>query len=300
MPSPASQRIRAALLNNRESPVLPLAVSRQAWEAAAMAHALPASITVEPAAESAIRGVWVRSPESASQQILLYLHGGGYSAGSSLTHRDLGARLCLASGARVLLVDYRPAPEDPFPAAVQDAVASYQWLLEGGLSAEQIVIGGDSAGAGLAMATLVWLREHALPLPAAGVLVSPWVDLALTAPSLQTRAAVDPLTSFAGLRRAAGWYLGATDPRDPLASPLYAALHELPPLLIQVGADELLLNDATRLAQRAETAGVTVTLEVWEGMWHVWHGWAAELPEGQQAIERIGEFIRQQLRRAQP
>jgi monoterpene epsilon-lactone hydrolase len=295
MRSPASQRIRAALWSNRDAPLPPLEVERQAWEAAAAQAMLPATISVTPVMEAAIRGAWIGSPEADPEQTLFYLHGGGYNAGSSLTHRELGARLCLASGLRVLLLDYRLAPEDPFPAAVEDAVASYQWLLSNGLRPDQIVIGGDSAGAGLALATLVQLRDQELPLPAAGVLLSPWVDLALTAPSLQSNAAVDPLTSFADLKRSADWYLAGTDPRNPLASPLYAALHHLPPLLIQAGGDEVLLDDATRLAEQAGAAGGMVTLEVWPGMWHVWHGWAAELPEAQHAIRRIGEFMRQQL-----
>jgi acetyl esterase/lipase len=212
----------------------------------------------------------------------------------------LAARLCLASKLRVLLIDYRLAPEHPFPAAVEDAGKAYQWLLASGIAPEQIVIGGDSAGGGLALSTLLWLRERDVALPGATVLISPWLDLALTGPSLHTRAEVDPLCSIEGLRLAASYYLGSTDAKTPLASPLYGDLHGLPPLLIQVGDHEILLSDSTRLAEKAKAAGVDVSLEIWNEMWHVWHGWAATLPEAQQAIERIGAFIQQQLPLRQP
>jgi acetyl esterase/lipase len=199
----------------------------------------------------------------------------------------------------VLLLDYRLAPEHPFPAAVHDTVAAYQWLLACGTPPEQIVMGGDSSGGGLALAAMLWLREHALAVPAAGVLLSPWLDLALTGSSIQSHATIDPLVSQESLRLAASYYMGDADPKTPLASPVYADLRGLPPLLIQVGAHEVLLSDSTRLAEQARAVGVDVTIEVWDAMWHVWHAWAEVLPEGKQAIERIGTFIRQQLARSQ-
>ncbi len=300
MASPESRQIRATFGNDRETVDVPLAVERQAWQAAAEQTALPPGITIAPVDAGGVPGEWVGNPEAELQQALLLLHGGGYNAGSCVTHRELAARLCVASGARVLLIDYRSAPEDPFPAAVEDAAAAYQWLLEYGLSPEQIIIGGDSAGGGLALATMVWARDHGVALPVAGVLLSPWVDLALAGPTMETRAAVDPMVSAASLRRAAKWYLGDGDPKQPLASPLYAEMHGLPPLLLLVGDDEVLLSDSTRLAERARDAGVDVTLDVWEGMWHVFPAFAGTLPEGRQAIERIGAFIRQKLAPAQP
>jgi acetyl esterase/lipase len=208
--------------------------------------------------------------------------------------------LCLASGRRVLLIEYRLAPEHPFPAAIEDVSKAYQWLLASGIAPEQIVIGGDSAGGGLALAALLWLRDREVVLPGAVVLISPWLDLALTGPSLYTRAEVDPLCSIEGLQIAASYYLGNADSKTPMASPLYGDLHGLPPLLIQVGDHEILLSDSTRLAEKAKAAGVDVRLEIWNAMWHVWHGWAATLPEAQQAIERIGAFIQQQLSLRQP
>jgi len=251
MPSPESQQIRATLVNDRASLDVPLSVQRQEWEAAAAQVTLPPAITVTPLTATMVNGEWVSSANSATQPVFFFLHGGGYSAGSCRTHRELAARLSLTSGVRVLLIDYRLAPEHPFPAALEDAVAAYQWLLSQCIAPEQIVIGGDSVGGGLAMATLLWLRDQKLPLPAAGVLLSPWLDLALTGDSLQNRAALDPLCSYEGLRFAAKLYLGDTDAQNALASPLYGDLQGLPPLLIQVGDHEVLLSDATRLAERA-------------------------------------------------
>ncbi len=299
MASPESRQIRATLVNDRETLDVPLAVQREEWLSAAAQTVLPPDITIVPVDAGGVAGEWVSSPSVAPQQVLCYLHGGGYNSGSCVTHRDLAARLSRAGGVRVLLLDYCLAPEHPFPAALEDAVAGYRWLLEQGIQPEQIVIGGDSSGGGLAVATLLRLREHALALPAAGVLLSPWVDLAETGPSIQTRAAIDPLVSPESLRLAAGYYLGGADPQTPLASPLYADLRGLPPLLIQAGDHEILLSDATRLAAQARAAGVDVTLDVWDEMWHVWQVWAEILPEGQQAIERISAFIRRQLSRNQ-
>ncbi|HEY3230810.1 MAG TPA: alpha/beta hydrolase [Roseiflexaceae bacterium] len=299
MASSESEQIRATLVNDRETLDVPLAAQRQEWLAAAAQVQLPPDITIAPVDIAGMPGEWVNSPVVAPQRVLFYLHGGGYNAGSCVTHRDLAARLCLASGVRVLLLDYRLAPEHPFPAAVHDTVAAYQWLLARGIPPEQIVMGGDSSGGGLALAAMLWLREHALAVPAAGVLLSPWVDLALTGSSIQSHAAIDPLVSPESLRLAASYYMGDADPKTPLASPVYADLRGLPPLLIQVGAHEVLLSDSTRLAEQARAVGMDVTIEVWDAMWHVWHAWAEVLPEGKQAIQRIGAFIRQQLARNQ-
>ena len=295
MISPEGRQIRATLVNDRETLHVPLDTERREWQAAAQQTILPSNITIVPAAAAGVAGEWVSSPDAAPQAVLYYLHGGGYSAGSCVTHRELAARICFASGVRVLLIYYRLAPEHPFPVALEDATASYQWLLAQGIPAGRIVIGGDSSGGGLAMATMLWLRERAVALPAAGVLLSPWTDLALTGPSMQTRAEIDPLCSREALQRAARWYLAGADPTHPFASPVYADLHGLPPLLIQVGDHEVLLSDSTRLAERAQASRVEITLEVWDDLWHVFQGWAGALPEARQAIERIGAFVRQQL-----
>ena len=198
---------------------------------------------------------------------------------------------------RALGIEYRLAPENPFPAAVDDAVAAYRWLLSAGLEPGRIVIVGDSAGGGQAIATLVALRDAGEPLPAAAVPVSPWVDLEGLGESMTTKAAVDPFVQ-PGRRRIeamARMYVGDGDIRAPLAAPLYADLHGLPPLLVMVGSSETLLDDSTRIAERARVAGVDVTLEIWDDMVHVWTLFAPILSEGQQAIDRIGEFIRQHV-----
>jgi epsilon-lactone hydrolase len=298
MISSEGQQIRATLVNDRETLQVPLDVERHEWNEAAAQTTLPPNITIVPIDAAGVLGEWVSSPNAAAQAALYYLHGGGYTSGSCVTHRELAARICLASGLRVLLIDYRLAPEHPFPAGLEDAAAGYQWLLAQGIPPERIAIGGDSAGGGLAMATMLWLREHAVALPAAGVLLSAWADLALAGPSIQTRAEIDPLCSYAALQRASCWYLAGADPTHSFASPVYADLHGLPPLLIQVGDHEILLSDSTRLAERAQAKGVEVTLEVYNELWHVFQGWAGTLPEGQQAIERIGAFVRQKLGRS--
>jgi acetyl esterase/lipase len=224
---------------------------------------------------------------------MLYLHGGGYAIGSIVTHRGLAGRLSQAAAARVLLVDYRLAPEHPFPAAVNDATGAYRWLLAQGIDPARLIIAGDSAGGGLTIAALVAVRDAGMPLPAAAVCLSPWVDLEGSGDSVTTKATADPLVQKAGLLQLAAWYLAGANPRTPLAAPLYADLRDLPPLLIQVGTAEILLDDATRLAEKAIAAGVKVTLEPWEDMIHVWQLFAPMLPEGQKAIERIGVFVQQ-------
>lgn len=300
MASPESRVLRATFRSDLNPPEVAPATLRQAWESAVAHVELPSGITLTPIVAGGVDAAWVESATAASGRVLLFLHGGGFNSGSWFTHRELAARLSLASGARVLLLNYRLAPEHPCPAAIEDAAAGYQWLLDQGCDPAQIVIGGDSSGGGLVLATLVWLRDHGLPLPVAGVLLSPWVDLTMSGASVQHRAALDPLTTLRGFQRAAAWYVGPSDLNQPLASPLYADLHGLPPLLIQVGDHELLLSDATRLAEQARASGVEVTLEVWDEMWHVWQAWAGALPEGQQAIERIGAFIQRALKHQAP
>jgi epsilon-lactone hydrolase len=226
---------------------------------------------------------------------VLYLHGGGYVLGSIKTHRDLMGRISRAAKARVLGLDYRLAPEHPFPAAVDDSLTAYRWLLDQGLKPARIAVAGDSAGGGLAIATLVAIREAGLPMPAAGICLSPWVDMEGLGESMKTREQADPVVRRDMLVQMASAYLGKQDLRTPLAAPLYADLKGLPPLLIQVGDAETLLDDSNRLTQRARAAGVQVKLEVWPEMIHVWQLFASFLPEGQQAVDGIGQFIGHQL-----
>lgn len=226
-----------------------------------------------------------------SKGTLLYFHGGGYIAGTANGYRGLPTALAAATGLAAVAIDYRLAPEAPFPAAVEDGVAAYASLIASGVAAEKIVLAGDSAGGGLVMSTLLKLRDSGHPLPAAAVLLSPWVDLACTGTSFDSKAALDPSLSPAGLRASAAHYLGTVDARDPLASPLYADLSGLPPLLIQVGSSEILLDDAVRLAGAAGAAGTSVKLEIWADMIHVWQSFAFMLPEGAAAIADAAAFI---------
>jgi epsilon-lactone hydrolase len=226
---------------------------------------------------------------------LLYLHGGGYIAGSPSVYRHLAWRLALAVGAQVLAPDYRLAPEHPFPAALDDALAAYLWLLAEGVEPRQVAVVGDSAGGGLAFALLLRLRDQNRPLPAAVAALSPWTDLALTGASLRGNAKADPMLDVAELPRVVRSYLGGADPRHPWASPIYGDLAGLPPALIQVGSDEILRDDAARLAERLDLAGGTVRLEIWPRMPHVWHLFAPMLPEARRAIGHVGDFLRQWL-----
>lgn len=223
---------------------------------------------------------------------LVYFHGGGYRICSARAYRAHGSQLAAACHARVLLVDYRLAPEHPFPAGIEDVVAAYRGLLAEGLDPSRIVIAGDSAGGGLTMATLISLRDAGVPLPAAGVCLSPWVDLTLTSASITERAALDPWIGKAGLALMVQCYLGDGDPQRPLASPILADLHGLPPLLILVGTAEVLHDDAATLAARAQAAGVAVTFEAWEEMIHVWPMFP-NLPEAHEAVAKVGRFVRE-------
>ena len=228
----------------------------------------------------------------SGRSTLLYLHGGGYVIGSLATHRGLVANIARATAGHVLAIDYRLAPEHPFPAAVADAVCAYRWLLESNRDQRSIVIAGDSAGGGLTVATLLKLKQEDLPLPAAGVCISPWVDMETVGESMDRKASVDPMVQREGLLGMAGAYLAGADPRDPLAAPIYGDLTGLPPLLIQVGTAETLLDDARRLATAAITCGVDVYYQEWPDMIHVFQHFAAMISDGFRAIDRIGAFVR--------
>jgi acetyl esterase/lipase len=227
------------------------------------------------------------------QRVVLCFHGGGYQAGSPASLRGLLALVSAAAQARVLSAGYRLAPEHPFPAAVEDALTVYRWLIAGGTPARQVVISGNSSGGGLALGALVALRDAGDPLPGAAVLISPWTDLDLTGESVHTRAAADVMLTLEGAREAADWYLAGQDPRHPYASPLYADLRGLPPMLIQAGDAEILRDDSTRFAAAARAAGVDVTLEIWDEMPHVWHAFAGLLPEADMAVGHIGAWLRE-------
>jgi acetyl esterase/lipase len=252
-------------------------------------------VETEPTVANGVPAEWVVATEAHADRVMLYLHGGGYVIGSIVSHRGLAANLSRATQSRVLLIDYRLAPEHPFPAAVEDAVSAYRWLIAHGTDAARLTVAGDSAGGGLTVATLVALRKADDPLPAAGVCISPWVDLEGIGESMTTRASIDPMVQREDLIDMAKLYLGDAAPRTPLAAPLYADLAGLPPLFVQVGTAETLFDDATRLTTRATQAGVEVVLEPWEEMIHVWPIFAPMLPEAQKAITRIGEYVQQHI-----
>ncbi len=260
-----------------------------------MAAPAEADIKCEPVTAGGVSAEWISAPGAAADRAVLYLHGGGYVVGSIKTHRDLMGRVSRAAKARVLGLDYRLAPEHPFPAAVDDSVAAYRWMLQQNLKPSRIAVAGDSAGGGLVIAALVAMRDATLPMPGAGVCLSPWIDLEGVGESMKTREHADPVVRRDMLTQMAAAYLGGKDARTPLAAPLYADLKGLPPLLIQVGDAETLLDDSNRLAQRARAAGVQVKLEVWPEMIHVFQLFAGFLPEGQQAVDGLGQFISQQL-----
>ncbi len=250
-------------------------------------------VSSERVAANGVDGEWISACGAAHDRAVLYLHGGGYVAGSVNTHRDLMGRVSRSAKAVVLGLNYRLAPEHPFPAALEDSIAGYLHLLREGFRPSAIAVVGDSAGGGLAVAAMVAAREARLPLPGAAVCLSPWVDLEAKGRSMITRASIDPIASRETVLALARMYLGAADPRTPAASPLHAELKDLPPMLIQVGDAETLLDDSIRLARRGIAAGVKVRLEVWPDMMHVWHRWAGVLPAAQAALEAVGGFIRQ-------
>jgi acetyl esterase/lipase len=238
---------------------------------------------------------WVTAPGCDPARAVLYLHGGGYVIGSINTHRRLAYDISAASGARVLVIDYRLAPEHPFPAAVQDAATAWRWLLQQGFVSSRLAIAGDSAGGGLTLATLVNLRDQKLGLPACAVAISPWVDLEGVGTSITARAAQDPMVQKDGLLWMAGLYLNGKDAKTPLAAPLHADLKGLPPILVQVGTAETLLDDATRIAEKLHAAGGDVRLAIWPNMLHVFPLFAPILSEGRDGCLEIGSFIRSRI-----
>ena len=253
-------------------------------------------VSFSPVDINGIAGEWSTVPGSDNSRVLLFLHGGGYCSGSIVSHRRMVSEAGRAGGVRTLAIDYRLAPENPFPAAVDDAVTAWYFLRRQGIAAEHIAIGGDSAGGGLSLAVALKLREVKEELPACLWLVSPWTDLTMSGPTLITKDAVDPLMHKGYLYELAEAYLGpAADRKNPFVSPLFANLTGMPPTLVQVGSAETLLNDATRLATAAGEADVPVTLEIWPHMIHAWHLWNAHLESGREALGDAGSFMRKHL-----
>ena len=285
--------IRAVLKENPLiKPGASLADMRQALDT--MGSSVPRLADVSALAVSAggVSAEWLTPASGDTGSVILYLHGGGYLLGSVDSHRPLLERLAKASGGRVLALNYRLAPEAPFPAPVEDACAAYRWLLAQGVAAKRIAISGDSAGGGLVLATLLALRDAGDALPGCAVPLSPWTDMEGTGASMESRAAVDPMVQKGPLLEMAGAYLQGADSKNPLASPLHGDFKGLPPILIQVGDAETLLDDSTRILPKLKAAGVDASMEVWPDMIHVWHLFAPMLDKGPEAIDGIGAFVR--------
>jgi acetyl esterase/lipase len=270
-----------------------VAQMRSDWDAAF--QGCNVQVSCERVSAGGVDGEWIAGHDTQEEKAILYFHGGGFRLGSVASHRELIARVADASGCRVLAINYRLAPEHRFPAPLEDAMTAYRWMLGQGLGAENIAFAGDSAGGNLAAAAMLALRDTGVPLPAAGILMSPWTDLVATGASYVDRAEADPIHQRPMILALAKNYLGVEgDPYNPLASPLYADLKGLPPLLIQVGDRETVLDDSTMFADKARAAGIEVELQVWDGMIHVFQMFAV-LAEAGRAIDSIAGFIRKHL-----
>jgi monoterpene epsilon-lactone hydrolase len=287
------ERIRRVYLGwSRDTPV---AQMRLDWDTAFETCTI--AVSCERVSAGGVDGEWIARSDAQPDKAVLYFHGGGFRLGSVSSHRGLIARIADASGCRVLAINYRLAPEYRFPAPLEDAIAAYGWMLDQGLSPENILFAGDSAGGNLVLAAMLSLRARGLRLPAAAVLMSPWTDLAATGESYVSRADADPIHQRPMILALAKNYLGRDgDPRDPMASPLYAEPAGLPPLLIQVGDRETVRDDSVMFADNARAADVDVELQIWDGMIHVFQMFAAELSEARGAISSIAKFINRHLR----
>lgn len=270
-------------------------VQRAKMEKYGQAVKLARDVLCEPIRVGNRPAEWISTPGVNQEQVILYLHGGAYYLNYGNPHRDLISRLGRKANMQCLSLDYRLAPEDPYPAALEDAVRAYQWLLSEGYHQKSISIAGDSCGGGLALATALKLRDQGSPLPAAMACISPWTDLTGSSDSMRNKDKDDFINSAEFMRTTARNYAGEYDLKTPYISPLYADLSGLPSLFIQVGTKEVLLDDSTGIAERARSAGVDVKLEIWKGMFHVFHLGAAFIPEARQAIANIAAFIQEQV-----
>jgi epsilon-lactone hydrolase len=284
-----------ALLSSKPRPV-GWRARRQRIEEVGSAWPAASDIACEQVNIGGLAGEWSMAPGSEASRALLYFHGGGYCSGSILSHRRLVTEAGRAAKVRTLAIEYRLAPEHPFPAALEDALSAWNFLRKSEIAAEHVVVGGDSAGGGLTVALINRLRETGEPIPGCAWLLSPWTDLTLSGSTLATKDAVDPIIHKPYLAELVEAYLPAEiDLQDPRVSPLYADLKGFPPTLIQVGACETLLEDSTRFAAVAGSANVAVTLQIWPDMIHAWPMWNAHLEPGRRALEIAGEFIRRHL-----
>ena len=293
MPDPEIDVIRA-LLSSRPRPS-DLSERRERLDALSAQYSLPADVRVEAVDANGVVAEWTTTPEAKTGRAILFLHGGGYISGSLDSHRHMIAQAGREARARTLALAYRLAPEHPFPAALEDTLGGYAFLLAQGFNPKNIAIAGESAGGGLAVATLTSIRDAGMSMPACAWLSSPWVDLEMAGASMSAKSTVDPLIQKPYLQELAAMYLGGVDARTPLASPIHANLSRLPPMLIQVSSAETLLDDAVRLASVAGAADVRVTLEVWPDMIHAWHLFYQQVAAGRRALAAVGAFMRSML-----
>jgi len=299
MASPQAEAFKAALRGLRDSAgpgEAPIEERRVQIDAALLMMTTPVDGTEwTDVAAGGVPAVWADTPGASTDHVVMYVHGGGYTAGSASAYRNFTSQLAAAVGCRVLNVDYRLAPEHPHPAAVEDASAAYRWLLDQGYDPARMAVCGDSAGGGLTVSTLLKLRDDGVPLPAAGVPISPWVDMEGLGESMTTRADVDMLIDAEGMKEGAEMFLAGGDARDPLAAPLYGDFTGIPPLLIQVGDEETLLDDSTRLDTVASAAGVDTVLDVVPEMQHVFQLLVGTMPEADEAVARIAAWLRPRM-----
>lgn len=265
---------------------------RVRWEKLAARSRTASGIRVKYVDIAGVECEWLVPTDCRDAPVLFYLHGGAYVSGSAKTHRAMVSYLAKKAGMRALLPNYRLAPEHPFPAGLEDCVAVYRALVDGGADPADIAIAGDSAGGGMTMASLLTLRDAGDAVPAAGVLLSPWLDLTGTGESAKSRARHDPLFRVQDMPNAAAHYASPEQQQHPLVSPVFADVHGLPPILIQVGDHEILLSDSTRIADKISAAGGQVTLQVWPDMWHVFQYFIGRMPEAQKALDDIASFLR--------
>lgn len=277
------------------SPEFSVSAARTDWYAYADDFVVPEGLSLWTESLGASPVEWTARAGASSERIVLYLHGGGYICGSPKSHRAITCELAESFAGRVGSIDYRLAPENPFPAAVDDVVAAVEKLYIRGISPRSLALAGDSAGGGLAIASMLAIRDRGLPLPAAAWVISPWTDLTNSSISIQQNATRDPIVFVDAIERTARLYLGAQPARNPLASPVFGDLRRLGPMLIQVGSGEILFDDAVRLARAAGIADVEVTLEIWPKMPHAWHIFSAALEEGRAAVRRAAEWLAAEL-----
>lgn len=283
-------RVRRVFITSSHKEELDIAKERAETLAASAAYTRFGGVECLPISANGVPAEWIVPTGSIGERVILYIHGGTFFAGSIASHRPLAANIAVAAGTRALIIDYRLSPEHPYPAGLEDALAAYHWLREM-VAATEISIASDSAGGALTLGLLLALRDGNEALPACAVCLSPATDLTLEGETWQSNRKSDIMLEYWKMVKGLEIYLCETDPHNPLASPYHANLKDLPPLLIQVGSNEMLLSDSIRFAEKARTAGVDVTMEVWERMQHEWQFACGFLPEADRAVRRIGNFI---------